>query len=64
MEIFDKNLNPFDPTLEQNNLYNIATGKATSEVANFLLNIEENGDILKKQFINECANDDNFDKPI
>lgn len=66
VEIFEKNLNPFDPILEKNDLYNIATGKpVTSEVAGFLLNIEENGDILRKQFIHECANnEDRFDKPI
>lgn len=66
VEIFEKNLNPFDPILGKNDLYNIATGKpVTSEVAGFLLNIEENGDILRKQFTHECVNnEDRFDKPI
>lgn len=36
VEIFEKNLNLFDPTLEQNNLYNITTGEpVTAEVAEF-----------------------------
>ncbi|GFT96991.1 uncharacterized protein TNCV_5107771 [Trichonephila clavipes] len=60
-EIFETNINPFDESL-----YNIATAKPVSEnVANFLLNIEKNGEDLRKQFITECAEDQNrFDKPI
>ncbi|GFS70309.1 uncharacterized protein TNCV_2012251 [Trichonephila clavipes] len=47
-------------------LYNIATAKPVPEnVANFLLNIEKNGEDLRKQFITECAEDqDRFYKPI
>ncbi|GFW07208.1 hypothetical protein TNCV_3694021 [Trichonephila clavipes] len=50
----------------KNSLYNIATVKPVPEnVANFLLNIEKNGEDLWKQFITECAEDqDRFDKPI
>ncbi|GFW82708.1 uncharacterized protein TNCV_3492801 [Trichonephila clavipes] len=50
----------------QKSLYNIATAKPVPEnVANFLLNIEKNGEDLLKQFITECAEDQNrFDKPI
>ncbi|GFU81470.1 hypothetical protein TNCV_1525041 [Trichonephila clavipes] len=50
----------------KDSLYNIATAKPVPEnVANFLLNIEKNGEDLRKQFITECAEDQNrFDKPI
>ncbi|GFW59308.1 uncharacterized protein TNCV_2910531 [Trichonephila clavipes] len=65
-EIFENNINPFDESLEKDSLYNITTAKPVPEnVANFLLNIEKNGEDLRKQFITECAEDrDRFDKPI
>ncbi|GFX61585.1 uncharacterized protein TNCV_2745601 [Trichonephila clavipes] len=65
-EIFENNINPFDESLDKDSLYNIATAKPVPEnVANFLLNIEKNGEDLRKQFITECAEDQNrFDKPI
>ncbi|GFU57924.1 uncharacterized protein TNCV_3145091 [Trichonephila clavipes] len=65
-EIFENNINPFDESLDKDSLNNIATAKPVSEnVANFLLNIEKNGEDLRKQFITECAEDENrFDKPI
>ncbi|GFY56833.1 hypothetical protein TNIN_336681 [Trichonephila inaurata madagascariensis] len=61
-----KNINPFDENLDKDSLYNIETAKPVPEnVANFLLNIEKNGEDLRKQFITECAEDqDRFDKPI
>lgn len=44
VEILEKNSNPFDESFDKDNLYNIATTKAVPEnVADFLLNIEENG---------------------
>ncbi|GFY11635.1 hypothetical protein TNCV_4231041 [Trichonephila clavipes] len=51
---------------DKDSLYNIATAKPVPEnVANFLLKIEKNGEDLRKQFITECAEDqDRFDKPI
>ncbi|GFY61460.1 uncharacterized protein TNIN_340731 [Trichonephila inaurata madagascariensis] len=66
IEIFEKNINPFDEKLDKDSLYNIATAKPVPEnVANFLLNIEKNREDLLKQFITECAEDqDRFDKPI
>ncbi|GFV00209.1 hypothetical protein TNCV_3322601 [Trichonephila clavipes] len=66
IEIFEKNINPFDESLDKDSLYNIATAKPVPEnVVNFLLNIEKNGEDLQKQFITECAEDqDRFDKPI
>jgi len=66
VEICEKNTNPFDQDLDKDNLFNIATTKPVPEnVTDFLLNIEKNGDNLRKQFINECAADQNrFDKPI
>ncbi|GBP86801.1 hypothetical protein EVAR_99881_1 [Eumeta japonica] len=66
IDIFEKNCNPFDPDLNKDDLYNIATGKSVSEdIADFLLNIEENGDELRKLFITECSEDGSrSDKPI
>ncbi|GFV69643.1 uncharacterized protein TNCV_4507581 [Trichonephila clavipes] len=59
-EIFENNINPFDESLDKDSLYNIATAKPVPEnVANFLLNIEKNGEDLRKQFITECAEDQN-----
>ncbi|GFV51442.1 uncharacterized protein TNCV_843821 [Trichonephila clavipes] len=65
-EIFETNINPFDESLDKDSLYNITTSKPVPEnVANFLLNIEKNSEDLRKQFITECAEDQNrFDKPI
>ncbi|GFX94989.1 uncharacterized protein TNCV_3046211 [Trichonephila clavipes] len=65
-EIFENDINPFDESLDKDILYNITTAKLVPEnVANFLLNIEQNGEDLRKQFITECAEDQNrFDKPI
>ncbi|CAH0563094.1 unnamed protein product [Brassicogethes aeneus] len=66
IEILEKNCNPFDPKLDKENLYNISTSKpASPDVADFLLNIEENSETLRNQFISECVEDENrFDKPI
>ncbi|GFX20243.1 uncharacterized protein TNCV_1438021 [Trichonephila clavipes] len=66
IEIFENNINPFDESLDKDSLYNIATAKPVPEnVANFWLNIEKNSEDLRKQFITECAEDqDRFDKPI
>lgn len=66
VEILQKNCNPFDPNLDKENLYNIATSKPVSpEIADFLLNIEENGEDLRNQFINECIKDESrFERPI
>lgn len=66
IDILEINCNPFNPDLNKDNLYNIASGKPVAEeIAEFLLNIEESGDDLRKQFINECAIDGSrFDKPI
>ncbi|GFU85932.1 uncharacterized protein TNCV_3845761 [Trichonephila clavipes] len=65
-EIFENNYNPFDESLDKDSLYNIAIAKPVPEnVVNFLLNIEKNGEYLRKQFITECAEDQNrFDKPV
>ncbi|GFU92585.1 uncharacterized protein TNCV_4795131 [Trichonephila clavipes] len=57
-EIFENNINPFVESLDKDSLYNIATAKPAPEnVANVLLNIEKNGEDLRKQFITECAED-------
>ncbi|GFX38010.1 uncharacterized protein TNCV_3836091 [Trichonephila clavipes] len=63
IEIFEKNINPFDENLDKDSLYNIATAKLVPEnVVNFLLNIEKNVEDLRKQFITECA-EDQFKSP-
>ncbi|GFX22544.1 hypothetical protein TNCV_2784801 [Trichonephila clavipes] len=55
-EIFENNINPLDESLDKDSLCNIATAKPVPEnVANILLNIEKNGEDLRKQFITECA---------
>ncbi|GFS88956.1 uncharacterized protein TNCV_5038021 [Trichonephila clavipes] len=51
-EIFENNINPFDESLDKDSLYNITTiyiyTKSVPEnVANFLLNIEKNGEYLR-----------------
>ncbi|GFT55474.1 uncharacterized protein TNCV_4957611 [Trichonephila clavipes] len=48
-EIFENNFNPFDESLDKDSLYNISTAKPVPEnVVNFLLNIEKNGEDLRK----------------
>ncbi|GFU64831.1 uncharacterized protein TNCV_2144661 [Trichonephila clavipes] len=66
IKIYGKKLNPFDESLDKDSLDNIESAKPVPEnVANFLLNIEKTGEDLRKQFITECAEDQNrFDKPI
>ncbi|GFS89856.1 uncharacterized protein TNCV_4839471 [Trichonephila clavipes] len=66
LSAYQNNINQFDESLDKDSLYNIATAKPVPENAvNFLLNIEKNGEDLRKQFITECAEDQNrFDKPI
>ncbi|GFW41131.1 hypothetical protein TNCV_841721 [Trichonephila clavipes] len=51
---------------DKDSLYNIATAQPVPEnVTNFLLNIEKKSEDLRKQFLTECAEDqDRFDKPI
>lgn len=63
---FDQYINPFSPQLPPNQLFNISSGKAAStQVEDFLLNVEKIGDDLRKAFISECSLDINrFDKPI
>ena len=52
------NINPFSPTLDIQDLFNISTGKsAKPQTAKFLLNVEIDGKLLKDKFIDECAND-------
>ena len=59
-------LNPFDPDCEKGTLFNIGTGKAGStQTEAFLLHVLENGDNLRKKFIEECIQDTTrFEKPI
>lgn len=40
----EQNINPFSSTLDKQNLYNISSGQAAAEnVAEYLLNVKENG---------------------
>lgn len=48
-------INPFDPTLDHNKLYNITSGKdAAPEIEEFLLNVEKIGENPRKTFITDC----------
>ena len=50
------NINPFNPDLEKDKLFNISTGKAASEdTQNFLLNVMKIGKDRRDTFIEECA---------
>lgn len=62
----EEHINPFDPTLDENSLFHISTGRAADEnVADFLLNVEKKGEELRNTFINECALDkDRFDRSL
>ncbi|XP_046481745.2 uncharacterized protein [Neodiprion pinetum] len=57
---FDQYINPFSAQLPPNQLFNISSGKAAStQVEDFLLNVEKIGDDLRKAFISECSSDIN-----
>ncbi|CAB3237041.1 unnamed protein product [Arctia plantaginis] len=59
IEILKANCNPFNPQLDKENLYNIATSKpASPEVADFLLNIQENDDRVLED--NESSQEDDM----
>ncbi|CAG9823904.1 unnamed protein product [Phaedon cochleariae] len=64
----NERLNPFSPSIKQDKLYNLSTGAtATDFIANFLLNILENCQLLRTTFIEECIADEKnerFGKPI
>lgn len=66
MQTFQQFINPFDVNVPKNLLINISSGKvASEEVEKFLLNIEKNGDTLRKTFIAECEVDiSRFEKSI
>lgn len=59
-------MNPFDVNIDNNFLFNISTGKATSKcVEEFLLNIKEEGNRARENFITECSlNADRFEQRI
>ncbi|XP_011171576.3 uncharacterized protein LOC105204222 [Solenopsis invicta] len=61
-----QNINPFAPDLQRNLLFNISTGQAAQEhVADFLLNIEKNGNNQREDFIKECSeSEERFEKVI
>lgn len=49
-----QNVNPFTADLDKTCLYNTSTGQAAKdEIADFLLNIEENGNKQRLDFIHE-----------
>ena len=60
IENIRQKVNPFAADLDKQYLFNISTGQAAEEkVADFLLNIEENGGEKCKKFIDECSQDQN-----
>lgn len=63
---FDQYINLFSPEVPKDQLINISSGKSASPpVEEFLLNVETNGDSLRKTFISECQSDMNrFEKAI
>lgn len=62
----EETLNPFDPSVDRNQLFNISTGKAAStNVEEFLLNVNTLGNDKKISFMKECNEDETrFSKPI
>lgn len=66
MKSFDQYLNPFSQELPKDQLFNIASGKAaTSNVEEFLLNVEKIGGEQRELFLLECSSYINrFDKTI
>ena len=59
-------MNPFDATIDKQQLFNISSGKAASKaVQNYLITIEEIGNKLREQFIPECTDSaKRFEKAI
>lgn len=58
LDHFRTHVNPFSPSLNAEELYNICSGQAVStEIADFLLNVEETGERQRDQFITECETD-------
>lgn len=51
-------VNPFSPSLSKDDLYNISSGQAvSSEIADFLLNVEKVGEQQRNIFHTECSTD-------
>lgn len=65
-EIIKTNFNPFANDIDRHSLFNMSTGQAVpEEIENFLLNIEQNGNAQREQFIEECTQDkDRFERAI
>ncbi|XP_046591518.1 uncharacterized protein LOC124293671 isoform X3 [Neodiprion lecontei] len=63
---FDQFINPFSLEVPKDQLVNISSGKSASlPVEEFLLNLEANGDSLRRTFISECQSDiTRFEKAI
>lgn len=66
IDTINKNINPFNKQIDENNLFNIVTGRAASdETASFLLNINDLGEKQKNAFIVGCnSNQDRFEATI
>lgn len=66
MEQVLANINPFDDDINPSELFNLSSGKAaSSETAEFLLNVSSIGVEQRDEFIGQCAVDSlRFDKPI
>lgn len=61
-----QHLNPFDTTIDKQELFNIANGQAVPKtISQCLLNVEINRNELRQKFISECTEDHpRFEKPI
>ena len=59
-------INPFDPTINPNVLFNIKTGrKASTDAERYLLSVFTDGEEKRDQFIEECSEDKTrFEKSI
>lgn len=63
---FDRFINLFSSEVPKDQLINTSSGKSASpSVELFLLNIEKNGDDLRKTFVSECLSDiSRFEKAV
>ncbi|KAG5867933.1 hypothetical protein JTB14_018059 [Gonioctena quinquepunctata] len=58
MTSIDEYMNPFDPTLDIDKLFNVTNGEvATRNIEDFLLNVEKNGNFACETFLSECRED-------
>lgn len=66
VDMLDESINPFDPNLERDRLYNIASGtRVSDEIASFLLDVQKKGNDLRNNFISDVYHSEkSFYDPI